>query len=246
MVHAGSRSLLPPRGCTGPGSADPSWHHSPPSGIPGAPSRSMLNTARPPSTIVSLTGPSIFLAHEVSDTQPNRVCLDLAVVSSNQPLGQSVEPGFSAFALTILHLTHVLGIFLRRSCKKFYSPSLALCCEPQSLLRFSNAPVLHRWTIFPPFPRSTVLQTRGPRRVYLVVSRLDCFCIKARSSRYSGLIFTQAPANFKFGFSALLGFVEAGPGAARGLNGIWGSAVVILEKRIREEHLDVCSSEVDR
>ena len=34
-----------------------------------------MSPVRPSFTVVSLTGPSIFLAHEVSDTQPNRVFL---------------------------------------------------------------------------------------------------------------------------------------------------------------------------
>jgi len=76
----------------------------------------MLSTVRPQSAIVSLTGPSIFLTHEVSDTRPNRVFLDLAVMSSNKSLGESVEPGFVAFTLAVLDLTHAIGIFLRRSC----------------------------------------------------------------------------------------------------------------------------------
>ena len=40
----------------------------------------MLSTVRPPSTIVSLTVPSNFLAHEVSDTQPDSSFLDLVAV----------------------------------------------------------------------------------------------------------------------------------------------------------------------
>lgn len=43
-----------------------------------------MSPVRPSSTVVSLASPSNFLAYEVSDTQPNRVFLDLVVVFSSR------------------------------------------------------------------------------------------------------------------------------------------------------------------
>ena len=44
----------------------------------------MTSLVRPSLTMVSLTGPSIFLVYEVSDTQLNRIFLDLVATLSNQ------------------------------------------------------------------------------------------------------------------------------------------------------------------
>ena len=84
-----------------------------------------MSPVRPSFTAVSLTRSSIFLAPEESDTQPNRVFLVVQLVEfQNQwKWGHRVResgPGFAGSILTILNLTHVIGIFLRhRSCDYF-------------------------------------------------------------------------------------------------------------------------------